>query len=286
VGKITDFAQLEDVWKSPTAQHLQEDINSGKFTHCAVNQCGITNNDNQTDEYVVYIDIDPSCNLACPSCRKGSIMISNGELYERRLVEVQHVMSLLNQFEHPVRIIMSGNGDPLASAIMRPLIKEFRPHANQRIRLFTNGLLLEKQLADSTVLDHIDEFSISLDAGSARVYEQVRRPGKFDVLLSNLEWLSKLNRQVTTNFVLQQSNWHDIENFIELSLRFGFVPNITRLEDWATWDDFTEHNVIGNVGHADHYLALQELRRVYSKYRSRAHWGSSLLLLTTDPNAI
>jgi MoaA/NifB/PqqE/SkfB family radical SAM enzyme len=181
---------------------------------------------------------------------------------------------------------MSGNGDPLASAIMRPLIKEFRPSANQRIRLFTNGLLLQKQLADSSVLDSIDEFSISVDAGSAQVYEQVRFPGRFDVLLNNLEWLSTLNRRVTMNFVLQQSNWHDLENFIELCLRLRFLPNITCVEDWGTWIDFSAHNVIGNAEHADHYLALQELRRVYNKYHNQAHWGSNILLLTTNSHTV
>jgi MoaA/NifB/PqqE/SkfB family radical SAM enzyme len=286
VGKITNFKRLEDVWQSPTARHLQQDIDSGKFTHCAVNHCGIVQGVNYTDEYVVYIDIDPSCNLVCPSCRKGNIMITEGELYKHRLAEVQHVISLLNKFEQPVRIVMSGNGDPLASAIMRPLIKEFKPKSNQKIRLFTNGLLLEKQLADSTALDYIDEFSISIDAGSAAVYEKVRFPGRFAVLVNNLKWLSQLNRQVTMNFVLQQTNWHDIENFIQFSLEFKFFPNITQLQDWGTWNDFTEHDVIGNVGHPDHFLALRELRRVYNKYRSQARWGSSLLLLTTDLNAI
>jgi len=205
-------------------------------------------------------------------------MITEGELYQRRLEEVQHVVALLERFNGPMRIVMSGNGDPLASAIMRPLIKQFRPRANQRIRLFTNGLLLEKQLADSTVLHSIDQYSISIDAGSAQVYEQVRRPGRFDVLLSNLEWLSKLKSNVSLNFVLQQSNWHDVENFIELSLSFGFLPNVTKLEDWGTWSEFNDKDVVGNTEHPDHFLALKELRRVYNKYSTQAIWGSGLPL--------
>jgi len=275
VGHITDFDTLEAVWQSPTAQYLQQDINDQKFSHCAVDRCGILNHNNILDEYTIYINIDPSCNLACPSCRKDSIMITDGDLYQRRLAEVEHVVALLERFDQPTRIVMSGNGDPLASAIMRPLIKKFRPRHNQRIRLFTNGLLLEKQLADSTILNSIDQFMLSIDAGSERVYENVRRPGKFDVLLRNLAWLKTLDRTVSLNFVLQQANWHDLENFVKLAKQFGYWANITRLEDWGTWSGFADQDVIGNPEHSDHLLAVQELRRVHALYPALG-WGASL----------
>lgn len=278
VGHIRDFERLEDVWDNQIARDLQYDITSKKFTHCAVDRCGIVDHDNILDQYTVYINIDPSCNLACPSCRSEAIMISQGLDYQRRLADVEHLVTLLENFHENTRIIMSGNGDPLASTIMRPLIHKFRPKSNHHIRLFTNALLLEKQLADSTVLSHIDQFLISIDAGSPAVYEVVRRPGRFAVLESNLQWLHTLQKQVGLNFVVQQANWHDIENFIVLAQRFGFHPNITRLEDWGTWPDFEDQDVIGNTGHPDHLLALQELRRVYSLY-PQAGWGSSLPVL-------
>ena len=280
IGHITDFDSLEEVWQSPTVQYLQKDINDGNFSNCAVDRCGILDHDNVLTEYTVYINIDPSCNLVCPSCRRDSVMITAGPLYERRHTEVKHVVALLEKFDQPTRIVMTGNGDPLASAIMRPLIDQLCLQPNQKIRLFTNGLLLQKQLANSTILGNIDQFSISIDAGSKEVYEKVRRPGRFDVLLSNLKWLSKLQRHVTLNFVLQQSNWHDLENFIKLSLDLNFWPNVTKLDDWSTWDSFEVHDVIGNTSHPDHLLALKELNRVYSLYKKQTRFSSSLPLET------
>jgi organic radical activating enzyme len=275
VGHITDFDTLEAVWQSPTAQYLQQDINDQKFSHCAVDRCGILNHNKILNEYTIHINIDPSCNLACPSCRKDSIMVTSGDVYQRRLAEVEHVVALLERFDQPTRIVMSGNGDPLASAIMRPLIEKFQPRDNQRIRLFTNGLLLEKQLADSTILNSIDHFMLSIDAGSEQVYENVRRPGKFNVLLRNLAWLKTLNCRVSLNFVLQQANWHDLENFVQLAKQFSYWPNITRLEDWDTWTGFADQDVIGNPEHPDHLLAVQELRRVHALH-PRVGWGASL----------
>ena len=278
VGHITDFEKLEDVWTNQTARDVQYDIDSKKFTHCAVDRCGILHHDNLLQEYTVYINIDPSCNLACPSCRKDAIMYSSGPEYNTRVAMADHLVKLLENFQGRTRIVMSGNGDPLASAVMRPLIHRFQPRPDQRIRLFTNGLLLEKQLASSGIFQHIDQYLISVDAGSQAVYEDVRRPGRFDVLLRNFEWLYQQGRTATVNFVVQQANWHDIENFILLCQRFKFRANITKLEDWGTWEAFEDQDVIGNRAHPDHFLALQELRRCHSQYRNQCIWGAGLPL--------
>ena len=54
-------------------------------------------------------------------------------------------------------------------------------------------LLMKKLLNDSPMKGSITNYSISVDAGSSKVYEKVRRPGKWEILLDNLEWL-KLNK--------------------------------------------------------------------------------------------
>ncbi len=282
-GKITDFDQLKDVWAHPTAQALQQDIVDGKFTHCAVDRCGVRTRNLFDTRYVVSINIDESCNLACPSCRSDAIMIAQGPDYERKLAQVQHLRRLLEQFEEPCHIVMSGNGDPLASSIMRPLIRDFQPADQQTIRLFTNGLLLEKQLSDSPILDYITEYFISMDAGSADVYHNVRRPGRWDVLMRNLQWLQTVRQRtrsdVLLKFVLQQANYHDVENFCKLCIELGFHGVVNRLEDWGTWTSFSEQDVIGNSQHAEHHQAMENLQRVYGRYAGRIQFNSSLAQL-------
>ena len=41
VGQVQDFKTLDEVWNSPVAKILQQDIDSKKFTWCAVDHCGI-----------------------------------------------------------------------------------------------------------------------------------------------------------------------------------------------------------------------------------------------------
>ena len=282
-GHIMSVASLQEFWSTGTAPALQQDIDQGLFTHCAVDRCGVLNNNIQQEPYLISVNIDDSCNLRCPSCRRDTIMLSSGSEFDSRLAWVNHLVDLIEAFDQPVHIVLSGNGDPLASAILRPLLHRFRPKTDQTIRLFTNGLLLRKQLDNNPIVDNITQYFISTDAGSPEVYERVRLGGQFAQLTANLDYLQTLVQQtgaeVLLKFVLQQDNWRDQENFIELALDYGFDCVINRLEDWGTWDEFARHDVIGDQQHPDHLLALKELRRVYSRYRDRVQFNSSLIEL-------
>jgi molybdenum cofactor biosynthesis enzyme MoaA len=289
-GKITDFEKLADVWTHPTSAALQKDIDSGKFTHCAVDRCGVlahnqravnfTGRQDVTDCYYISINIDDSCNLACPSCRPAVNNITEGPEFEHRLAMVNHLVGLLEQFDRPTHIVMSGNGDPLASSIMRPLLHRYRPVPGQTLRLFTNGLLLAKQLEDNPIIDNISQYFVSVDAGSETVYQQVRQPGRWDVLLKNFDFLRKVvditGAEVLLKFVLQAANYKDMENFVLLCEQYRFQGVINRLEDWGTWANFEQQDCIGNPAHPAHSVALAELRRVYQRYHRSLQFNPSL----------
>jgi sulfatase maturation enzyme AslB (radical SAM superfamily) len=126
----------------------------------------------------------------------------------------------------------------LASAIIRPLIKKYKPKTNQTFKLFTNGLLIKKQLADANILDNVTEFSISVDAGSQAVYENVRRGGSWSVLLENFDYLKSINknRLTTLNFAVQKNNFNDLQNFVDVCNRYNFNGAIHGLDNWGTWN--------------------------------------------------
>ena len=270
VGNISDFAELSEIWSNPIAQELQKTVDDHSYTYCAVKHCGIINQNQYIEnkfgspQYHISVSIDDSCNLACPSCRRQAINYTDGPVYKRKLAQVNHFVELLNNFTEYMTIILTGNGDPLASLIMRPLILNWTPKEKQNIILFTNGLLMKKLLPDSSVIARIHEFQISVDAGSAEVYEQVRRPGKFEVLQENLSWLSKNrkpNTKVTLKFVLSCANAGDIINFVNMCSEYGFDGDITKIEDWSTFDNFEEQDVAGNPTHKLYLTAIEQLRQ-------------------------
>jgi MoaA/NifB/PqqE/SkfB family radical SAM enzyme len=159
---------------------------------------------------------------------------------------------------------------------LRPLIKNYVPKQNQTFEITTNGLLIKKLLPTANIKSAISNWSISVDAGSSEVYEQVRRPGKWKNLLENLEWLAK-NKQsskVTLNFVVQKNNFKDIPAFTKLVQQFQFYGKMQPLNDWGTWNSapvknpdaytiqngtFMDHNVADPV-HPEHQDFLEVLK--------------------------
>jgi sulfatase maturation enzyme AslB (radical SAM superfamily) len=281
VGKVSDFESLEQLWNNPTAHILQKDIDDKKFTWCAVENCGIQQVDVVPRDYQLAINIDESCNLSCPSCRREKIMHTDGPVVKKKIQDVERIMQWLEKFDKKINIILSGNGDPLASSIIRPLIKNYSPKSTQTFTLFTNGLLIKKQLADSKILPNVTDFWISVDAGSADVYQKIRRGGNWSVLLENFKFLQEhgYNSCVRLNYAVQQSNFRDIDRFIDLCQHYGFRGLIHQLDDWGTWSNevsaepdiwtikngtFQDHNVLSKT-HPEHALCCDVIARA-AKY--------------------
>jgi MoaA/NifB/PqqE/SkfB family radical SAM enzyme len=264
VGNILDFERLEDIWQSPAAVKLQKTILDKTYDWCAIKHCGIEHFDIRMSRYEMGINVDESCNLACPSCRKSAVNHTSGTEYQTRLSYATHIVDLLNLFDQPIQITMSGNGDPLASTALRPILLNWQPRQNQTIKLHTNGLLMKKLLPTSTVFEHISNYMISVDAASDAVYSQVRRPARFAQLLENLTWLKQHkppHSQVVVSFVVQRANVVDIESFADLCGDLGFVAEYTKLDNWSTFDDFSREDV-AQPQHALHHNMMQSLNRV------------------------
>jgi sulfatase maturation enzyme AslB (radical SAM superfamily) len=276
VGKVEDFDTLEQVWNSPVSQMLQQDIKDKKFSWCAVQHCGIIQQNIDRENFTLNISIDDSCNLACPSCRRELRMLEQGETYDKKIKDLNQIMKWLDNFTHPIMISFGGTGDALASRIFRNLIKNYRYKPGQTFQITTNGLLLKKVIAESSIKSAICNFSISVDAGTDTVYENVRRPGKWAVLLENLEWLHNNQGQsaVTLNFVVQKNNFQDLPAFVDLCKRFNFRGSVQPLNDWGTWNSrpvqtpdpwtvangtFLDHNVADSA-HPQHDEFLQVLK--------------------------
>ena len=276
VGKVQDFASLDEVWNSPTAQLLQDDIDKKRFTWCAVDHCGIKNRNLTSNKSTLIVNIDESCNLSCPSCRRDSIMHSSGPVYDTKLHAIKHILTWLDKFDRPLTITLSGNGDPFASNVIRPLIQSYQPKLMHAFHFKTNGLLLKKQLSTSPLLPNVDAIEISVDAGSKQVYEDVRRPGKWEVLLENFEYLKevRLSRKTILYFCLQNKNYKDVPAFVNLCKMYGFNGIVHQLDDWGTWNSsqvktpdawtiangiYADHNVL-DPAHPNHNDMLAVLK--------------------------
>jgi pyruvate-formate lyase-activating enzyme len=282
VGEVTDFDKLEDIWNNPIAHEIQQTIQDKKFTWCAVEHCGVPYHDIYESMYQLTFGIDDSCNLRCPSCRRDHRMHVEGPMYEKKLNAVKHTVKLLEKFEPRIHITLASTGDPLASHIYRPLVQSYVPKPTQTFTLFTNGLLLKKQLDKTNIKKNITTYLISVDAGSADVYQQVRLGGDWNVLMENFEFLAANREQASVKllYVVQQNNYKDIFSFLELCKKFKFTGALRALDDWGTWNNtrvvnpdtwtikhgtFLDHNIL-DPSHPEHAQCKEIIIQTQKNY--------------------
>ena len=60
VGKVQDFASIDEVLSCELSKLLQDDIGNGNFSWCAVDHCGIRNQDQIKKHVALFINIDES----------------------------------------------------------------------------------------------------------------------------------------------------------------------------------------------------------------------------------
>lgn len=264
VGHITEFDQIEKIWESDLAKKIQQDIDDKKFTWCSTEVCGIRKHDQIKEKATISLNFDESCNLSCPSCRPKKINFSNGPIYDMKLSWAKHIRDLLERFEQPSEIVMSGNGDPFASKVLRPIMMSLKPKPAQTFKLMTNGLLIKKLYDKITIAENISDFNISIDAGDKPIYERIRVGGVWENLIENLDFLAnKIDRtktKVTLFFVVQKSNVNSIDNFVSLVKKYQWHGHFQSLEDWNSDLDFVKNNIL-DPAHPIHPKVVQLLGR-------------------------
>lgn len=260
VANIMDVNNLSEIWDTDLSRKLQDDVDTKKFTWCSVDYCGIKKQNQIRNSHYISINVDESCNLACPSCRSHKINRTSGAIYENRSKMAKHIIKLINKFENPLEVMMSGHGDPFASLVYRPLLLEMKPKENLVLRMLTNGLLIKKLMPKMGIKDNIKFLDISIDAGDKQTYEKVRLGGDWEILRDNLGYVKEnLKCNVTLKFVLQKNNLDSLDNFVELVDSYGFHGNIMPIEDWSTMKDFEDHDVL-NINHRLHSQALEKIK--------------------------
>jgi wyosine [tRNA(Phe)-imidazoG37] synthetase (radical SAM superfamily) len=292
IGNVVDAPSAEDVWNSEAAQEIRRSIHDGDFSYCSRTLCSfiaartlptkaevedpvlrgyIEERTTLVDERpdMVQLNHDPSCNLACPSCRTS--VMTAGPKEQRVYVDAAErvILPLLRGMEGQTYI--SGGGEAFASAHYKKILRSLnrREFPGLSVYLISNGQLLnEKRWAEFPDLpEMIGVLSISVDAARAETYEQLRRPGKWPVLMQNLELVSRMRaegkiRFLQINFVVQAANFREIPDFVALGTRLG-VDQIwlQRLTNYGSYAEavFEEADITSPL-HRNHEELLAILR--------------------------
>lgn len=264
IGNIIEAESSEAIWNSDGAKEIRRSILDGDYRYCSRTLCpAIVNNtlpkredvaaprlraiidENKTalddPPRLLSLGHDASCNLACPTCRPEILMADREKNERLERARERVILPLLRG--HPTGLRLTAWGDPFASRHYRSILEALRGDEYTGVRLFllTNGLLLTRgQWASMPHLaQRVAALSVSVDAASKETYEDVRRPGRWEVIEQNLRFFGELRRagnfakddsadetgdQVTgfgLCFVVQSANFREMPRFVQLAREVG-----------------------------------------------------------------
>jgi hypothetical protein len=244
---------LDEIIGSDVQRHLQGSIADGTYRYCNEHQCSYIKSNVVLDvrpERIQHLRlaIDDSCNLRCPSCRKGLIFHKEGSAYRLGIKLADKINDWLHNFQHPIQVHIGSDGDPFASHVYRHFMEQTPVRDNIEYSILTNGLMF-KEFYNTVphVINNLQELGVSIDGASRETYEKLRLGGKWEKIIEGLECMAALKKKkdfrFNFHFVVQQDNWHELEAMLDLGHRYG-VDRVyfNKIEDWNTGIDFKLQN--------------------------------------------
>jgi sulfatase maturation enzyme AslB (radical SAM superfamily) len=277
IGNL-QIKSLGEIIGSDMHQHLQSSITDGTYRYCNEHQCSYLKSGavlhGQPDRIQhLRLAIDDSCNLRCPSCRKGMIFHKEGSAYNLGIRLADKINEWLYNYEHPIQVHIGSDGDPFASHVYRHFMDQTPERDNIKYSILTNALML-KEFAPRVpyVIRNLNELGVSIDGATKDTYEKMRLGGRWEKINENLEYISELKDKhgfkFIMHFVVQKNNYHEMEDIVMLGEKYNADRVwFSRIQDWNTWGNFSEHNIfsVQHPQHSDYRIQLDKLVKLNSK---------------------
>ena len=265
---------LEEIVDGSVAKELQGSILDESYRYCNNNHCAYLLDYKGTDSWDlaepikkiknIRLAIDDSCNLSCPSCRGKKIFYKSGILFNNRIKLINKVLDFIRSQKHNLQVHIGADGDPFASIVYRYFMLKAKDLHNIRYSIQTNGLLIKKNFHKfKHITDNLTHIGVSIDGASKDTYETLRQGGVWEKLLENLEFLKTIKKfKIHYHFVVQQKNYHEIESFIELGMKYSADKiYLNRITDWNTLSNF-KTNAVADKDHPENKKLLEILDRI------------------------
>ena len=261
IGNL-QIKSLEEIIGSDMHQHLQSSIADGTYRYCNEHQCSYLKSGavlHGQPERIQHLRlaIDDSCNLRCPSCRKGLIFHKEGSAYNLGIRLADKINDWLHTYKHPVQVHIGSDGDPFASHVYRHFMDQTPERDNIKYSILTNGLMFKEfHTRVPNVISNLNELGISIDGASKTTYEKLRLGGRWDKINENLQCISEQKHKhgfrFILHFVVQKDNYHEMEDIIMLGKKYNADRVwLNKVEDWNVSDRFADMDIF-NTDHPLH----------------------------------
>jgi radical SAM protein with 4Fe4S-binding SPASM domain len=280
---------LQQIWSGELAQQVRQSVIDEDFTYCSwscsqlpvLPDCPAVLPIVPDFPYTIKIDLDRSCNLKCPSCRENVIIEKNSTNINKQIEIFEEIKQwALNNPTRQINVLPISSGEIFASHSGLKFLKSLvdYPYENLKLEINTNGTLINHHRDLLLNIKHLlKNFSISIDAATSETYDVVRG-GDWQEVMSGIDFLhNTLQLPLRFNFCIQQSNYHEIDQFAELAAKFDAYVLYQKLVNWGHWNTAWWHdNNVFDRTRDTFNVSLNALKLVKQKYNTKIFMAAEL----------
>ncbi|QDY99972.2 radical SAM protein [Nitratireductor mangrovi] len=184
---------------------------------------------------IIRVETTNGCNAKCVICPHSAmerqIINMRADLFKRIVEEIRQ--------EGLDTIHLHNFGEPLLDKNLEERVALCREIGIRRVKIFSNGSLLNERRARGLIEAGLDEIMISFDGANKEEFERIRYPLKYDVVIKNVMRLVDLRNEMKSPMRIgvgcattsdKDETMHALEDYVD---RFSFG----RLHNWSDWDD-------------------------------------------------
>jgi radical SAM protein with 4Fe4S-binding SPASM domain len=141
---------------------------------------------------LLRIETTNACNSKCTICRHRQIQRPIQQMDEGRFTQIIDQGAAWGCRE----VHLHNFGEPLLDDRLEAHVRYAKQRGVARVKIFTNGSLLDELRARSLIDAGLDEIKISFDGASKEEFERIRFPLKFDCVIGNIDRLVALRNRL------------------------------------------------------------------------------------------
>lgn len=166
--------------------------------------------------------ISSTCNHKCDFCLNIWENKHNKEKFDTfmKLDLFNHAVDVIT--EYGINSITICGGEPLLHPDFKEMINLLHSK-NVFIRLQTNGVYLTEEMSHF-LANKVAEIEISLH-GTKQIQNKISGFDSFDKIVKNMKYAQSVGLLITSNFVINTINHHDLENYIYLINKLELIAS-------------------------------------------------------------
>ena len=172
----------------------------------------------------IYIEVTHKCNLQCPHCYNSS---GNNKNDMKKELYYKIIQELGENKQETWAIALSG-GEPLMHHAICDILRATRSYSNFKVKLITNGVLLENVMEEFLLCDDPISVQISLDGFSEESDGYIRGKNHFQKIVQIVTDLNRAGyRKCILKMTINRINYQELESYVEFALHNNCIPTFS-----------------------------------------------------------